>query len=374
MGTPVSTVAGSAPTTKPTDKPTDDMDQENLPNTRYANEVKGMGLTRRIVVALGAISLAMVPAARAQPAGAAAETMFREAKALMAAGKIAEACAAFDASQKLDPTNSTLLNQANCREKNGQLATAWGIFLAAERETRTARDESMQKLHQLALDRANKLELRISKLTINVPDASRIDRLEIRRGNDLIDAAVWNRAIPVDGGIYKITAHAPGTTEWSSTVTVATEGDTKTVDIPKLQSPAPIPTTPPKPARGEPAGAPAGHRSKLVPLAVGTIGLVAVGGALGFKLWGDSRYDEAKAETMDNARRHSLEDSANNKRYVAEGLAIAGIGCAGLAVWLYVRAGHETAKALSSEAVSTRWWVEPMIASERAGIQVWGRF
>src|SRR5689334_5913935 len=84
------------------------------------------------------IALALSGTAQAQPSGAQAETLFRQGKELMGKGQIAEACAAFDASQKLDPTIATLLNQAACREKNGQLATAWGLFLEAERQTRSA--------------------------------------------------------------------------------------------------------------------------------------------------------------------------------------------------------------------------------------------
>lgn len=38
------------------------------------------------------------------------------------------------------PVPSTLLNLASCRERNGQLATAWGLFLDAERATREATD------------------------------------------------------------------------------------------------------------------------------------------------------------------------------------------------------------------------------------------
>src|SRR3954471_12747617 len=79
---------------------------------------------RKIAAAL--IALTAVPTgARAQSSTAQAETLFRQGKDLMAHGRVAEACAAFDASQKLDPTIATLLNQASCREKNGQLATAW---------------------------------------------------------------------------------------------------------------------------------------------------------------------------------------------------------------------------------------------------------
>jgi hypothetical protein len=72
----------------------------------------------------------------AQPAGAQAEVLFRQGRDLMAAGKIVEACGAFAESQKLEPAVTTLLNLASCREKNNNLASAWGLFLEAERETR----------------------------------------------------------------------------------------------------------------------------------------------------------------------------------------------------------------------------------------------
>jgi hypothetical protein len=127
------------------------------------------------------------------------------------------------------------------------------------------------------------------------------------------------------------------------------------------------------PAHEAPA-APAGHRSKLVPLALGAGATVALGGALGFEVWSDRTYDQAKAEMTDNARRHALEDSADKKRYVALGLAAAGIGCAGVALWLYLRPGPSAATPSSGEAVSARWRVAPMIAGERAGLQLWGGF
>ena len=166
----------------------------------------------------------------AQPVGAQAEVLFREGRDLMAAGKYAEACAAFEQSQKLDPATTTLLNLAACREKLGQLATAWGLFLDAERQTRSASDSAGQQLHDVARSRARKLEPRVSKLAINVPDESKIDGLEIVRDRQRIEAVMWNRALPVDGGTYTITAQAPGANEWSTTVIVANEGDTKTVD------------------------------------------------------------------------------------------------------------------------------------------------
>jgi hypothetical protein len=199
-------------------------------------------------LAMFAVVAALVAPARAQPAGAQAEVMFRNAKRLLAQGKIAEACAAFDASQKLEPTVSTLLNQANCREKNGQLATAWGLFLDAERDTRASADDDGKQLHQVAVDHATKLEARLSTLTIVVPADRRASGLEIRRGNDLIDPVMWNQALPIDGGTYKIVARAPGVPEWSTSIAVANEGDSKSIEV-ALAAAEPAAARPPEPAK-----------------------------------------------------------------------------------------------------------------------------
>jgi tetratricopeptide (TPR) repeat protein len=66
-------------------------------------------------------------------------------------------------------------------------------------------------------------------------------------------------------------------------------------------------------------------------------GALALGGAaVGFHLWGNSTYDRAK-EATDQAKRDSLEDSANTRRFVAQGLGAAAVVTAGVSVYLYVR-------------------------------------
>jgi hypothetical protein len=206
-----------------------------------------------------------------------------------------------------------------------------------------------------------------------VSSESRIDQLEILRDTDRVDGAMWNRALPVDGGTYKITARAPGATAWSTTVTIAAERDTKTVDIPKLQSAASAATGGDEdatPNEEPPDETPLQPRSTLVPLVLGGAGLAALGGAIGFELWGRSTYEQAKTETTSQARRDSLYSSANTKRYVAEGLAIAGIGCAAVAVWLYLRGrGGE-----STATTSARIDLAPMAGTDRAGVAVVGRY
>lgn len=286
-------------------------------------------------------------AAYAQPAGAQAEVLFRQGRDLMAAGKIAEACTAFAESQKLEPAVTTLLNLAGCREKNNQLASAWGFFLDAERQTRSA-GATTEQLHSIAQDRAQKLEGRLSTLTIQVPADSRVGGLELSRNGEVVDGATFNKALPIDGGTYTIAARAPGNEDWTTTVTVGVEHDAKTVAVPKLKPAPPTVAAPPSPVPEAPRPQP----SKVVPIVVGAGALALLGGSLGFELWGEATYKDAKAEMVNQTRRASLYGSANDKRYVAEGLVVAGAAAAGLAVWLYLRHPDEDEPSKMSAARS----------------------
>jgi hypothetical protein len=298
--------------------------------------------------------------------------MFREGRNLMNAGKYAEACAAFEQSQKLEPAITTLINLAGCREKLGQIATAWGLFLEAERQTRSATDAPTQQLHNVAGDRAKKLEARVSKLAINVPDGSKVDGLEIKRDRTAIDSPMWNRALPIDGGTYTVTATAPGANTWSTTVTIAPEAETKTVDIPDLRN---LPrdlskdkTAEPEKEEPEPAESPTPSRSKTVPLVVAGGAVVLLGAALGMDLWARSTYDDAKTATTPDMQ-DSLWHSANNKRYVADALAVGGVACAGVAVFLFVRSRGESKPANEDEVT-----IAPIATPTMAGIGMAGRY
>lgn len=329
----------------------------------------------RSLIVLG-ILVAAASTAFAQPAGAQAEILFRRGQDLLAHGKVAEACAAFDESERLAPGVTTVLNQANCREKNGQLATAWGLFLEADRQTRAATDGLGKQLHQSAVDHAKKLESRLSTLKIVVPAESRVGGLEIRRDGELVDAAAWNQALPLDGGTYKIAAHAPGNVEWTSSVTVGAERDARTIDIPKLSpaalAPAPTTTgaalTPNAPDGTTSSGAGPSERqtSSRLPLVFGVAAIALAGGAVGFHLWGNATYDQTKQGT--DSQKLDAWHSANDKRYVAEGMGIAALGCAGVAVWLYVRDRHAPADETVAHSVVI------MPASERLGVSLIGRF
>lgn len=87
---------------------------------------------------LAATLFAYAPEVGAQDS-AAADALFQEAKALMAAGKVADACPKFQSSLELQRTLGTLMNLADCLEQQGRVASAhrrWeeAVTLAAEQK------------------------------------------------------------------------------------------------------------------------------------------------------------------------------------------------------------------------------------------------
>jgi len=367
-------------------------------------ETRGRGVALTLAaVALAATAVALAaPAARAQPAPSVTEQaqhLFEQGLKHLEAGRIAEACAAFDASQRLEPLVTTLLNLADCHERNHQLATAWAEFAQAEQQ---ARSRSNAALEKVANKHATSLRPRLSQLTVSVPADHRVPGLEVRRGSDPVNPASWSRAVPVDGGSYTITARAPGCEPWSTTRAIKPEGDNQTIEVPRLAAvPAPPvattepPAASPAPVRGEPApprrepveatgpAAPAGGEpgpagpgesagshgpgagsSLVLPVAVG-VGAVALGGvALYMNARGDDHYAAAQRATMPAVRDREY-DAANTSRYAAQVFAGAAIVAAGAAVAVYLR-GRADRPATTAMA--------PLVAPGLAGAALIGRW
>ena len=191
----------------------------------------------RMTCAERILILALIPSiAFAQPksgeTSVAAETLFREGKRLMADGKLAEACDKLAASDRIEESVGTLLNLADCREKNGQLATAWATFLRAASIARSAGDGAREAE---ARRRASVLEPKLAYLTISVPQASLVDGLVIKRDGEPVDAALWNQGVPIDVGGYEITGQAPGHEAWSTRVQVSANGARASVEVPRFK-------------------------------------------------------------------------------------------------------------------------------------------
>jgi hypothetical protein len=331
-------------------------------------------ICRRLTIAVISIAFGILFGAnRAHAESAEAEKLFTDGNKLMADGKLAEACAAFEASNRVEPRAGTLLRLGECREKKQQLASAWSAY----KDARNLATDPRKR--QFATTRAAALEPRLSYLTVAVSDQVRIRGLVLTRNGTSFDPMLWNRALPVDGGDYVMAGRAPGYETWQRTVHAPLEGAKLSVDVPALTKASsvsipegPPPSTPPNPPSTAPTPpsvnvpvstvvqqnvnvaappppsvvvvpvldhSPASPQtsSKVVPLAVGAGALALLGGGLGFELWAESRYAAAKSEMTSQLRRESLYNSANTKRYVAEAVAVSGLAAGGAAVWLYLR-------------------------------------
>lgn len=295
-----------------------------------------------------ALVLACSTEVAADSSAATAEAMFRQGKQLMSIGKIAEACAAFEASQNAEPAISTLLNLANCREKNGELATAWGLFTDAERQTRAGTDAASKQMHTTAAARATSLEPRIPHLTITVAKSHRVDGLNILRDGKPVEVAAWDQPLPVDGGKHTIEANAPNHIAWKSTIEVASRDDSKSIDVPLLVK---LPDPDKVVADGADApAAPRPHERRIAPWLASGLAVAAGGAAIGFEFWARSTYNDSLSEP-DPVKQGSLWQSANTKRYVADGLGGVAVVSGVVAIWLFVRGGGDATPSSTVQAV-----------------------
>ena len=200
-------------------------------------------VTNRILRVVGMTviaSCAVVRLARAQSAEA--ELLFDEADRLMTAGKVAEACDAFEASNRIEARAGTLIRLGQCREQNHQLASAWSAYRDA-----LARAKDPNK-RRIAAGQIAAIEPRLSYLTVIVSDANRVDGLAIARNGKPLDRALWNRALPIDGGDYEIVSTAVGHDAWTTRATVPAEGGKVVVETVKLQPQhKPADAAPPEP-------------------------------------------------------------------------------------------------------------------------------
>jgi len=342
---------------------------------------------RRISIA--AISAAIVVAGAgersAHAQSAEAEALFEDGNRLMADGQLAQACDAFEASNRVEPRAGTLIQLGTCRERNQQLASAWSAYKDALGRVKDPRKRD------LAQARATALEARLSYLTVSVADDSRVDGLTITRNGRPFDAMLWNRALPVDGGDYVIAGRAPGHEAWQTTAHVPAEGAKLSVEVPRFKElgkliPPPTPPAnqaasaqlappPPSPAEQDAPAAATGlftARRKVGLAAAGAGALVAVAGAVlgqsakqkqhdAFQLCPEPAMPCAQADQSNAliSASHTRALEAN----LAFGVAAAAVITAGV-LWF---TGAPTAE-------PARLGVAPVAAPGQAGLQVVGRF
>jgi hypothetical protein len=191
---------------------------------------------RTVVIAV-ALWLATTTSAHAQPTDSEkrADQLFQEGRALIEAGKFADACPKFEESQRLDPGLGTLLNLAACYEQVGKLASALTAFRSAEEQARAA-GPGEKKREQTAAERARAIESRVARLTIILAASERPTGFTVTRDGVTVPPLDFGRRIPVDPGTIVIEATAPGFEAFKTEVIIARDTAARTVDIPALKA------------------------------------------------------------------------------------------------------------------------------------------
>lgn len=196
---------------------------------------------RRPAIAAALVTLALSPlVAHAQPSAAdrrQAEALFAEARKLLAAGKVAEACSKFEGSYKIDPAGGTVLNLGLCHEKEGKIATAWAELKEALALAKKANRKDREKI---AREHIEAIEPRLPYVLV-IPDQPDTPDLAVTVDEGPITREAFGAQIPIDPGSHIVKASAPDREPWESSFEAA-EGKKVTVRVPALVVSAPAVT------------------------------------------------------------------------------------------------------------------------------------
>jgi hypothetical protein len=227
-----------------------------------------------------AFSIAAALAFFARPAfandPAAAQELFDQAQALMRQQRWAEACPKLEESQRLDPGDGTVLHLAACREHEGKIATAWALY---EDALVAAKRTNNKDRRRIAQDRIEYLTPRLHRLRLKVASGDKkLASFKIVRDDTSIGAALWNEPFPIDPGAHTIIATADGYKKWSRSIDIPTSSGETTVDVPVLE---PEPSAAPAKPKEEPKKltieeATRGDSQRTIGLAVGGIGVAGL--------------------------------------------------------------------------------------------------
>lgn len=217
-----------------------------------------------------AVSIAGV--ARAQGSDpAAADALFREARALMKKGAHEAACPKLAESQRLDPAPGTAVSIGECLEKLGRLADALQAYRDALDLMRTGDDRIAPVKAQVSA-----LEKRVPRLTVAMVAGAPGGTKVVRDGVELGEASM-GAALPVNPGQHIIEVTAPGHEPRKHVVKLG-EGETREL---RVEPGAPTQPTSPTadsttPAEAGPRDSANGSRARTAGYIVGAVGLTGV--------------------------------------------------------------------------------------------------
>ena len=319
-------------------------------------------LTRRVLV--GSVATAVVALILGLPGGPVAaqsegdheqaRKLFKEGVTLFNRGQFVEACPKFEASLALFAGVGTRGKLAECYERVGRTASAWRLYVEVEKLAMRMNDPLRAKV---AGERAKALEARLAKLTINPGSSVQLDGFKVERDKVVQPSRIYDIAVKVDPGSYRIHASAPGYEPWTESVQVA-EGKSAIVAIPALR---------PRDTAGGPT------RRQVLGMSLVGVGAVSLlGGTTYFGVTAKASWDKVSQACRDGdvaCTPQEREDGADatSRANVATVFAAVGVVAAGAGAILWLRSGK------SGRSREQAWRVTPVLGTDSVAVMLSGR-
>ena len=312
-------------------------------------------------VVIGLVLCGLAAAAHADRA----DQLFKKGKKLLAEKKYAEACTAFEQSDKLDPGIGAKLNVARCYQEWGKLATAWRWYTDAEHMAAASHDDRADKIHAIVAA----LDPDVPRLTVNLPPGAATDHLVVKLDGLALELAALGLERRVDPGAHEVEAFVDGARR-SRTVPLERGGSAEiTLEVPVRPRQRVSPGAP------EADAAPVRTR-RLVGLGTSGAGVVAIGiaGIVTLRARGDYKHAldvhcNGRTDMCDEigqAAAHSARRRAN----ISTGVTIAGLGAIAGGVYLYLTANRAASAASSEHAL----YLAPVASGDGTGVVLGGAF
>lgn len=316
-----------------------------------------------------------------------AEALFNQAKELRDAGNFERACPLFEDSQRLDPQLGTLINLADCYEKQGKWATAWARYKAAIEIAEKRSDDRIGFVRE----GRDRVEPKVPKLVITVTNDA--EGLTVRRGGVKLSDTMYGVRLPVDPGLVPVTIQR-GDEVLERREVEAKEGEVSTLELdlaaiaaahppppepkpePAMQ-PAPVPVTPTEPY--DPT-----HRN--VGLIIGAVGATAVLVAGGLEIAalvkkGDANAPDSCVNKFCTQEGLDAASSAKTFAEVGQWLGIGGLVTLAVGATVFFTAPSEPddeASARLIDDLEVMPWLTPTSVGDHGvgagGLTVGGRF
>jgi tetratricopeptide (TPR) repeat protein len=296
-----------------------------------------------------------------------ADQLFKKGKRLLGEKKYAEACDAFEESDRIDSGIGAKLNVAKCYQEWGRLATAWRWFSDAERMAKDTKDDRASKIHALI----EELDPSVPRLTVKVLRNADTKGVVFKLDGVAFDASMLGIEQRVDPGPHQIDYIVNGAKQ-TKMVPVERGGSSEvTLDLPKRSRS----TTPQTDAAVAASGRDPVQTRRLLGLGISGAGALAMGVAGIVTLRARSDYKHAlsahcRGDTkMCDAEGLAATHGARRRANISTAVAIGGLAAVGGGLYLYF-----TATNAASHGEEHALYLAPSLGDAGTGIVLGGAF